>query len=100
MFFFFFSSRRRHTRWNCDWSSDVCSSDLVCPRMYVPQQADSVDLCLVRGDLWDRQSGDVINPDPSVLCTHYPTCVTDTAFALGSAARVGRVHYPEGRYSY
>src|SRR6266568_145853 len=28
-FFFFFSSRRRHTRWNCDWSSDVCSSDLA-----------------------------------------------------------------------
>src|SRR5712692_10724180 len=27
-FVFFFSSRRRHTRWNCDWSSDVCSSDL------------------------------------------------------------------------
>src|SRR6266702_7744890 len=25
---FFFSSRRRHTRWPCDWSSDVCSSDL------------------------------------------------------------------------
>src|SRR5689334_12897761 len=24
----FFSSRRRHTIWNCDWSSDVCSSDL------------------------------------------------------------------------
>src|SRR5207253_8612817 len=28
-FFFFFSSRRRHTRWPRDWSSDVCSSDLV-----------------------------------------------------------------------
>src|SRR2546427_5897633 len=27
--FFFFSSRRRHTRFDCDWSSDVCSSDLV-----------------------------------------------------------------------
>src|SRR5690625_2678320 len=26
--FFFFSSRRRHTRWPRDWSSDVCSSDL------------------------------------------------------------------------
>src|SRR2546430_844326 len=26
-FFFFFSSRRRHTRFDCDWSSDVCSSD-------------------------------------------------------------------------
>src|SRR2546430_15987050 len=34
--FFFFSSRRRHTRFDCDWSSDVCSSDLgrrlQCPR--------------------------------------------------------------------
>src|SRR5688572_32918898 len=29
-FFFFFSSRRRHTRFDCDWSSDVCSSDVVC----------------------------------------------------------------------
>src|SRR5215204_2728170 len=31
--FFFFSSRRRHTRSLCDWSSDVCSSDLAwgCP---------------------------------------------------------------------
>src|SRR5438132_9626348 len=28
VFFFFFSSRRRHTRSLCDWSSDVCSSDL------------------------------------------------------------------------
>src|SRR2546426_6107473 len=27
--FFFFSSRRRHTRLQGDWSSDVCSSDLV-----------------------------------------------------------------------
>src|SRR5207249_8768856 len=29
MMFFFFSSRRRHTRSKRDWSSDVCSSDLV-----------------------------------------------------------------------
>src|SRR2546427_11446327 len=29
MCFFFFSSRRRHTRFDCDWSSDVCSSDLT-----------------------------------------------------------------------
>src|SRR6266487_5910430 len=28
-FLFFFSSRRRHTRWTGDWSSDVCSSDLA-----------------------------------------------------------------------
>src|SRR5215204_6177230 len=31
-FFFFFSSRRRHTRSLCDWSSDVCSSDLDVAR--------------------------------------------------------------------
>src|SRR5690242_21787255 len=31
MVLFFFSSRRRHTSLTCDWSSDVCSSDLVTP---------------------------------------------------------------------
>src|SRR3989475_6123074 len=31
-YFFFFSSRRRHTRFDCDWSSDVCSSDLELGR--------------------------------------------------------------------
>src|SRR2546430_11390024 len=30
--YFFFSSRRRHTRFDCDWSSDVCSSDLFAVR--------------------------------------------------------------------
>src|SRR6266478_1356699 len=33
LFFFFFSSRRRHTRFDCDWSSDVCSSDLSRNRL-------------------------------------------------------------------
>src|SRR2546430_9554059 len=31
---FFFSSRRRHTRFDCDWSSDVCSSDL---KLHLPK---------------------------------------------------------------
>src|SRR5438309_5906875 len=43
--FFFFSSRRRHTRWNCDWSSDVCSSDLVIVAMVEP---DEVSIALAR----------------------------------------------------
>src|SRR5580692_8757679 len=36
--FFFFSSRRRHTRFDCDWSSDVCSSDLFTQvkRKWIP----------------------------------------------------------------
>src|SRR2546427_800129 len=33
---FFFSSRRRHTRFDCDWSSDVCSSDLTGWTFYTP----------------------------------------------------------------
>src|SRR6266487_1707879 len=33
---FFFSSRRRHTRWTGDWSSDVCSSDLSRAGLQVP----------------------------------------------------------------
>src|SRR5438876_2559124 len=33
MMVFFFSSRRRHTRWTGDWSSDVCSSDLIAPNL-------------------------------------------------------------------
>src|SRR5256885_11941542 len=36
-FFFFFSSRRRHTRLQGDWSSDVCSSDLL-PSFWPPPQ--------------------------------------------------------------
>src|SRR5439155_8020030 len=36
IYFFFFSSRRRHTRWPRDWSSDVCSSDLAKPAGAVP----------------------------------------------------------------
>src|SRR6267142_3406651 len=45
-FFFFFSSRRRHTRLTCDWSSDVCSSDLT--RAY-KETANGEDLEFVDG---------------------------------------------------
>src|SRR5256885_11938723 len=36
MMFFFFSSRRRHTRLQGDWSSDVCSSDLTIQLLQIP----------------------------------------------------------------
>src|SRR5256885_7276838 len=39
--FFFFSSRRRHTRLQGDWSSDVCSSDL--PSVYGTDNACTLD---------------------------------------------------------
>src|SRR5215217_7648443 len=39
VFFFFFSSRRRHTRYWRDWSSDVCSSDLLVDPRYLLHRA-------------------------------------------------------------
>src|SRR5713226_4784452 len=48
---FFFSSRRRHTRWTGDWSSDVCSSDLVERSGLVAPKLSDAPLPDVRGDL-------------------------------------------------
>src|SRR6266571_8095864 len=45
--FFFFSSRRRHTRLTCDWSSDVCSSDL--PRGRRKLLAGALSVLIVAG---------------------------------------------------
>src|SRR2546430_6037320 len=39
LYIFFFSSRRRHTRFDCDWSSDVCSSDLDHLSFHLPDMA-------------------------------------------------------------
>src|SRR5438034_9043831 len=53
-FFFFFSSRRRHTRSLCDWSSDVCSSDLAYVVLAVPD-GDNLDFVTGRmRDLWSE----------------------------------------------
>src|SRR2546427_4718952 len=42
-FFFFFSSRRRHTRFDCDWSPDVCSSDLASFDLAEPVPGPTTD---------------------------------------------------------
>src|SRR5439155_15493371 len=42
MKFFFFSSRRRHTRWPRDWSSDVCSSDLLFGNTLDPRMREEL----------------------------------------------------------
>src|SRR5256886_10373556 len=39
IFVFFFSSRRRHTRFDCGWSSDVCSSDLFVLSEFLERRA-------------------------------------------------------------
>src|SRR4051812_49646762 len=69
-FFFFFSSRRRHTRLTCDWSSDVCSSDLRVrgrsPRhddFYFPLQPSHLPIAAQ----WDP-------PSPALGGTFGPPC--------------------------
>src|SRR6266487_4858910 len=61
--FFFFSSRRRHTRWTGDWSSDVCSSDLE------PRTAGNADprrwLSRMSGAAWRADALDVRAADPA-----------------------------------
>src|SRR2546427_1792343 len=46
---FFFSSRRRHTRFDCDWSSDVCSSDLILTRSTTPLKFSSAPIGITTG---------------------------------------------------
>src|SRR6266498_4825487 len=52
--FFFFSSRRRHTRCGRDWSSDVCSSDLV-PLTTNPVVAKGHDAGLLPTHIGDKR---------------------------------------------
>src|SRR2546430_6298313 len=65
--FFFFSSRRRHTRFDCDWSSDVCSSDLVDPtHIHVTNHRDQsasdgvMDPCANRGEINGNKVAEII----------------------------------------
>src|SRR5439155_14298995 len=62
-YFFFFSSRRRHTRWPRDWSSDVCSSDLETRPICEPAGRVSVPLAGARprrGERGRRDGGAIL----------------------------------------
>src|SRR5256886_9815878 len=56
MSLFFFSSRRRHTRFDCDWSSDVCSSDLSWARRGEHgRRALSAEFCRSPRARWEKR---------------------------------------------
>src|SRR2546426_3869625 len=58
-FFFFFSSRRRHTRLQGDWSSDVCSSDLVvAPKALPAKEPARLGKKTLRGGDREASTGD------------------------------------------
>src|SRR2546430_5447949 len=70
--FFFFSSRRRHTRFDCDWSSDVCSSDLTLASLYAMGMALS-SLYLVYGREADSVNEALHEPVSFLSGVYFPS---------------------------
>lgn len=97
-------------------------STKICPKVFVPNyhypagsahcqggcvDTATVDMCLDAGDLWDRQSGQIIRPDPNVPCDSAGTgCKQKTACINGrtdcsiASNNETRTQYPIGRYRY
>src|SRR5579862_4915815 len=100
MFFFFFSSRRRHTRWNCDWSSDVCSSDLELPCVVFMgaedierQQPNVLRMRALGAEVRPVTSGSATLKDAvNEAMREWVTTVETTHYVLGSA--MGPHPYP------
>src|SRR5436190_9550412 len=90
---FFFSSRRRHTRSLCDWSSDVCSSDLR-PKIETPGDAETA--CLPNtsqtefNDFMSGTSKFMPNDDFAGMASYAKSrlkCSSGIAFAMRSEER-------------
>ena len=84
----------------------------VCPRIYIPNYKDPVSgnfgpaivpICLQEGDLWDRQSGNIIHPNGALTCNQAAdTCITSRGCVLGSSPCIAEqpTSYPVGRYTF
>src|SRR4051794_41481105 len=74
-FFFFFSSRRRHTRWTGDWSSDVCSSDLISLRTLTRGFQEAFDLSAIVFVERVKVRREIDNsPQGAPILEHRPRC--------------------------
>src|SRR2546430_4390531 len=97
MFFFFFSSRRRHTRFDCDWSSDVCSSDLTNLSSYnvilVPPLYVASDAVLRKLAEYVRGGGNLVVAFKSAFCNEYSTVRWE--MAPGPLREAAGIHYQE-----
>src|SRR5258705_3120020 len=88
--FFFFSSRRRHTRCLSDWSSDVCSSDLIQAAKGETEVANAMNAFLKNPG--DTQALSLVSAkDPSWNATLRTTCVATMLDEIGRASCRERV---------
>src|SRR6266480_5009430 len=99
-FFFFFSSRRRHTRLTCDWSSDVCSSDLRGV-----EEIETVgfgERIETLGDDFDAGGGAFLDSAAAMmnldLIVTPDNAIAHLAGALGRPTFVALMHVPEWRW--
>src|SRR2546422_8351995 len=81
---FFFSSRRRHTRCSRDWSSDVCSSDLILLLATNPRGAEHLKDLLIGQILW-------VNPAELPLVALVSAVILALWFGFGE--RAGRIGF-------
>src|SRR5437763_1807631 len=84
---FFFSSRRRHTSYIGDWSSDVCSSDLECPDGEVRRPLPHPAGC---GSLREAIHGGAPAPRPPVPRFATPRSEPHHLAARGRPVQIGR----------
>src|SRR5690348_13099592 len=105
--YFFFSSRRRHTIWTGDWSSDVCSSDLTvcqeagCPNIYECWE-DREATCLIGGDQCTRRCDfcQIDTGKPAEFDADEPRRVAESVAMMGlrysTVTGVARDDLPDG----
>src|SRR2546426_9321487 len=73
---FFFSSRRRHTRLQGDWSSDVCSSDLDFGELGVKSSSAQITRYYDKADLVGRLVLAVVNFPPRQIANFFSEVLT------------------------
>src|SRR2546421_9490712 len=88
LFLFFFSSRRRHTRSDRDWSSDVCSSDLTGLHSTGLASAVRTELYALRHRLWALH---LLGTERSFSA---PLSLTETGVAAALSALLARALRP------